>query len=170
MTLSQTTNFRLLPNAKSLQMTISNVMKMAESSLNGQKTLWEKEKLVVTSNFSFSHSVFKRPILQTRKNQGLFGKRSSRKYCLINGLDCMLNPYSKILLLPKLELFAYDKFNPFPNKPWFLRLCSTCLLKTLWEKGNCSFSHSVYYLFIELSAILIKLKIVICKLFQFGRV
>ena len=26
------------------------------------------------SNFSFSHSVFKRLILQTRKNQGLFGK------------------------------------------------------------------------------------------------
>ena len=26
------------------------------------------------SNFSFSHSVFKRLVLQTRKNQGLFGK------------------------------------------------------------------------------------------------
>ena len=34
----------------------------------------EKEKLLVTSNFSFSNSVFKRFILQTRKNQGLFGK------------------------------------------------------------------------------------------------
>ena len=48
-------------------------MKMAESSLNGLKTLWEK-KLFVTRNFSFSHSVFKRLILQPRKNQGLFGK------------------------------------------------------------------------------------------------
>ena len=48
--------------------------KMAEISLNGQKTLWAKEKLVVTSNFSFSHSVFKRLILQTRKNKSLFGK------------------------------------------------------------------------------------------------
>ena len=47
---------------------------MAESYLNGQKTLWKKEKLLVTSNFSFSHSVFKRIELQTRKNQGLFGK------------------------------------------------------------------------------------------------
>ena len=35
---------------------------------------WEKEKLLITSNFSFSHSVFKRLVLQTRKNQGLFGK------------------------------------------------------------------------------------------------
>ena len=38
------------------------------------RKLWEKEKLLVTSNFSFSNSVFKRLILQTRKNQGLFGK------------------------------------------------------------------------------------------------
>ena len=36
--------------------------------------MWEKEKLLITSNFSFSHSVFKRLVLQTRKNQGLFGK------------------------------------------------------------------------------------------------
>ena len=38
------------------------------------KTLWEKEKLLVTSNFPFSHSVFKRLLLQTRKKKGLFGK------------------------------------------------------------------------------------------------
>ena len=49
-------------------------MKMAESSPNGLKTLWEKEKLLVTSDFSFSHSVFKKLVLQTGKNQGLFGK------------------------------------------------------------------------------------------------
>ena len=47
---------------------------MAESSPKGQKTLWEKVKLLVTSNFTFSHSVFKRLVMQTRKNQGLFGK------------------------------------------------------------------------------------------------
>ena len=47
---------------------------MAESSPKEQKTLWVKEKLLVKSNFSFTHSVFKRLILQTRKNQGLFGK------------------------------------------------------------------------------------------------
>ena len=35
-------------------------MKMEESSLKGQKTLWEKEKLLINSNFSFSQSVFKR--------------------------------------------------------------------------------------------------------------
>ena len=67
-------------------------------------------------------------------------------------------------------------FNPFPNKPWFLRVRSASHLKTLWEKekllvkSNFSFSHSVFYPFGELSTILIKLKIVVCKLFEFGRV
>ena len=42
-------------------------------------------------------------------------------------------------------------FNPFPNKPWFLHVCSRSLLKTLWKKekllvmSNFSFSHSVFY-------------------------
>ena len=42
-------------------------------------------------------------------------------------------------------------FNPFSNKPWFLHVCITSLLKTLWEKeklltmSNFSFSHSVFY-------------------------
>ena len=42
-----------------------------------KNTVGEKEKLLVTSNFSFSHSVFKRLVLQTGKNHGLFGKKSS---------------------------------------------------------------------------------------------
>ena len=40
----------------------------------GRKHFEKEEKLLVTSNFSFSHSVFKRLVLQTRKNRGLFGK------------------------------------------------------------------------------------------------
>ena len=65
---------------------------------------------------------------------------------------------------------------PFPNKPWFLRVCSTSLLKTLWEKekllvtSNFSFSHSVFYSFGELYVIFIKLKIVVCTCFEFGKV
>ena len=45
-------------------------------------TVGKKEKLLVTSNFSFSHSVFKRHVLQTRKNQGLFGKGLRRRLLL----------------------------------------------------------------------------------------
>ena len=49
--------------------------------------------------------------------------------------------------------YVTEDRNPFPNKPWFLRVCNTSLLKTLWEKekllvmSNFSFSHSVFYLF-----------------------
>ena len=66
--------------------------------------------------------------------------------------------------------------NPFPNKPWFLCVCSTRLLKTLLEKekllvtSNFSFFYSVFYPFGELSAIFIEFKIVVCRLFQFGSV
>ena len=65
--------------------------------------------------------------------------------------------------------------NPFANKPWFLSVCSTSLLKTLWEKqklllkSNFSFSHRVFYPFGEHSAIFIQVEIVVCKLSQFGR-
>ena len=47
----------------------------------GRKTLGVKEKLLVTSNFSFSLSVFKGPVLQTRKSQGLFGKELNIFIC-----------------------------------------------------------------------------------------
>ena len=61
--------------------------------------------------------------------------------------------------------------NPFPNNPWFVRVWSTSLLKTLWEKekllvtSNFSFSHCVFNLFGELSAIFIEFEIVVCKPF-----
>ena len=71
---------------------------MAESSLKGQKTLWKKEKLLVMSNFSFFHSVFRRLALQTRKNQGLFGK----------GLTDLSSLMSKII--PKPLTAEYEIF------------------------------------------------------------
>ena len=54
-------------------MTISDLLQMAESSQNGQKTLGKVE-IALGSNFSFSYSFSKRLLLQTCKNQGLFGK------------------------------------------------------------------------------------------------
>ena len=56
---------------------------MTESCPNGWQTPWEKEKLLVANNFSLSHSVFKRLVLQTRKNQGLFGKGLKQQECCI---------------------------------------------------------------------------------------
>ena len=67
---------------------------------------------------------------------------------------------------------AFFNIYSFPNKPWFLHVCSTSLLETQWEKekllvsSNFSFSDSVSYPFGELSAIFIKFESVVCKLFH----
>ena len=74
LTFSQITNFRLFQTERVCRRQFIEFMKMVERYLKRYKTLWEKEKLLVMSNFSFSLSVFKRLVLQTRKNQGLFGK------------------------------------------------------------------------------------------------
>ena len=81
-------------------MTISSLMETVESSLNRWKTLCEKEKLLVASNFSFSRSVFKRLVWQTRKNQGLFGKG----LMMIEKLNCM-------------------KIMEFKSEHWLMVLC-----------------------------------------------
>ena len=39
------------------------------------KTLWEIKKLLVTSNFSFSHNVFKSCLWSMRQNEYLWSKR-----------------------------------------------------------------------------------------------
>ena len=58
----------------------------------------------------------------------------------------------------------------FLNKPWLLRVCSTSNFKTLWEKEKLlitsSFSFSQCLLPFVIFA---KFEIVVCKLFQFGR-
>ena len=73
LTLSQTTNFRIFQTERFTD----DDFKFDEYGRKFSKWVentGEKEKFLVTSNFSFSHSVFKRIVLQTRKNQGLFGK------------------------------------------------------------------------------------------------
>ena len=39
-----------------------------------------------------------------------------------------------------------DHVKPFPNKPWFLRVCSIRLLKTLWKRGEIAL-HEQFLLF-----------------------
>ena len=68
------------------------------------------------------------------------------------------------------------QLNPLPNKPWFLRVCVTSLLKTQWEKekllvtSKFSFSQKVFYPSEELSTICNEFKTVVCKAFAFGTV
>ena len=74
------------------------------------------------------------------------------------------------------DIYLDMQFNLFRNKPISLRVYTTSLLKILWEKeklhvtSNFSFYHRVFSPFGELSVISINFKIVVCKLFQFGRV
>ena len=63
LSLSQMTNFRLFQTKE-----------FADNNFKFDKNDTKFSKRVENSNFYFSHSVFKRLVLQTRKNQGLFGK------------------------------------------------------------------------------------------------
>ena len=83
--------------------------------------------------------------------------------------------FARIMRLFGLKILSETRvFFDTPNITKHIYLDITSLLKTLWEKekslitSNFSFSHSVFYSFGELSAIFIKLKIFICKLFEFG--
>ena len=64
----------------------------------GRKKLWEKQKLLVMSNFFFSHSVFEGLVLQTRKNQFLFGKGLTGSL-LSYGSFCLICIFCRILEL-----------------------------------------------------------------------
>ena len=79
---------------------------MAESCQNGSKILWEKEKLLVTSNFSFSHSVFKRLILQTHKKPGLVWEWVNYPSCvlMINPLEMLAS--KKIMSIRKKNIIS----------------------------------------------------------------
>ena len=73
---------------------------MLTSSRKGQETPWAKAEWLVMSPFSFSHCVFKRFVLQTRKKK----KRASV------GKDKFF-PKQQILDSSKLKEFANDSLN-----------------------------------------------------------
>ena len=72
----QTTNFRLF-QIESLQTTNSNWRKWKKVIQTCRKRCGKKEKLLVTSNFSFSHSVFKRLVSQGVKRCHCVGRVNS---------------------------------------------------------------------------------------------
>ena len=97
--------------------------------------------MLVASVFFFSHHVFLRCLFQCCQMSGLCGK----------GLN--LSHTSPCIHVSAVQV-----------------------LKTLWEKenllatSNFSFSYIVFNLSGEQSAIFINFEIVVCKLFEFGRV
>ena len=120
-------------------------MKMAGNFQNSRK-LWEREKWLVASNFSFSHSVFKWLVQQTWKNQGLFGKGISdflagRKNW--KGKKCWLQAFS-----PFSTMFSSSSFSRglslltaqrhlklmFCMQISFMRFCSQCRFRSVCTK------------------------------------
>ena len=67
---------------------------------------------------------------------------------------CFQKAFSSGLLKPGT---VCSRVNPFPNKPWFLHVCSTGLLKTLWEKEKLlvtsNFSFTVWRTFCHFNPI-----------------
>ena len=57
----------------------SNLTKMAESYPNGWKTLWKKEKLLVMSNFSFSHC-FQKTVTSNLENYEEYDNECSEEW------------------------------------------------------------------------------------------
>ena len=141
------------------------------------------EKLLIMSNFSFFHSVsypvgelsaiaikFEIVVCKLlsvwKSLKFVVWERinfpSEDRYIMSNVLFviCIFVKCCHLVLSPDgFCVLLRTTFYPFPNKPWFLHVCSTSLLKTLWEKkkllvtSNFSFSYHVFYPFAELSAI-----------------
>ena len=115
--------------------------------------MYEKRRICINQFPLFCKDIYRCFLILTGKSRGFF--QCDRLECKTYLADTAVN-----------------SFNPLPNKPWFLRVCNISILKTLWEKekllvtNNFSFSHSVFFLFRELSAIFIEFKIVVCKLFH----
>ena len=102
---------------------------------------------------------FGQKAVKVRKNRLAKKKRTKMQNYVDLCKICkvFLFPYHDVTLWNKQCLYAaHTRFDPFPNKPWYLGVCRKSLLKTLWEKekllvtSNFSFSHSVFYLFGEL--------------------
>ena len=82
--------------------------------------LWEKEKLLVLSNFSFSNRVFKRLVLQRCKNTGLREFADDNYKFNENG-----EKFSKKVknVVEKGEIACFEQFLHFPLS--FQKTCTT---------------------------------------------
>ena len=69
----QTTNFRLFRTESVCRRQFQIWRKWQKTIQTGRKHCGEKEKLLVTSNFSFSQSVFKRLVSKGRQKVSLYG-------------------------------------------------------------------------------------------------
>ena len=155
-------------------------MKMAENCPNGWKTLWEKEKLLVKSNFSFSLSVFKRLfprsilkklILQTCKNlRACLGKCSRKNSVYYNDLVVCRGLQFGRMYFFLLELTLYHTVLTF-NKPKGIAFWKHCNQQfPLFPQCSLPFFHNVLCLIHNKFCHFDHLLIQRLQMFQFGLV
>ena len=102
----------------------------------GKKTMGKKEKLLDMRNFSFSHSVFKRLVLQTRKIKGLFGKGFNLKASVDNSYNgTQVQQFQDQNHCVKRRKCWLPEFLPFPTLNDSLRKWN---LKIFWKKEEIS--------------------------------
>ena len=80
----QTTNFRLFQTEWVCRRQFQIWQKWQKVIQTGRKHCGEKEKLLITSNFSFSHSVFIRPVSQRCQKASLCGNGFNRNMVCSN--------------------------------------------------------------------------------------
>ena len=123
-------------------------------SVVGKLWVWKNLKFVVWEG---SNTL----TIATGENIGLLRtaqiQRSDCTFCAVWSLalrrpidESRLNDNKSTKCPQSWKVNLWNSLNPFPNKPWFLSVWSTSLLKTLWEKekllimSNFSFSLSVF--------------------------
>ena len=116
--ISQTTNFRL-SKLKEFPDDNTKFDKNDGKFSEWVETLWEKEKLLFMSNFSFSHSI---------------------KTCNADTSKPGL---------------VWERVKPFPNEPWFLRVCSTSHLKKKKNVGKGEITRYEQFLLYSLCFLLL---------------
>ena len=114
--------------------------------------------------------------LQTCCSVGLTKLKANHKF---NGAKVMISLFDRVQnIVRKGEIVIWGSFtlgfsanafnlssiNAFQNKPLFLHVCCTSLLKTLWEKEKLLVTS--FLCFEELSSIFIKYEIVVCNSFN----
>ena len=113
---------------------MSKIMnKWGYNNLIQLETLWEKEKLLVKSNFSFSHNVFKSCFLLMRRIEYLWSK--GLKTLGVEQFKSL--PDDKFLALSKLKAFADDKFKYYPDIEFVCHSVENILRKG----GNAGYQH-----------------------------
>ena len=106
---------QILDSSKVKRSADDNFMKMTESFQKGRKHCRENEKLLVTTNFSFSHSVFKRMYIRHIKTRVYFGKGLRAQITCAEQYHLNFLSSDKIFYLTKMKGCADEKSKATQN-------------------------------------------------------